>query len=168
MANLLKQVVQKQQHLSRPLREAFDFRKSLSLEEYLGLLKAEMRRLTEIFVVIDALDECPSEKGGGTREILLEALSHLPKNVKFFFTSRKLPSIKDSLKSDVQIRIEAREEDLHNYIENRVNESSDLKRAVDLRCRQDASFRETFFNTLVNQAQNTSACQYTFPHQDAC
>jgi hypothetical protein len=158
LACLLRQVVRSRDHTSADLQEAFDDHhhgQDLSQAEYVRLLKSEIEPFTEIFLVIDALDECPDEKGGKSREIFLNAIFQLPENVKFFFTSRNLKSIGDTLNADIQVRITAREDELRNYIESRLDGSEALEKLVALRGQKHANFRDKFIKTIVEKSQKT-------------
>jgi hypothetical protein len=81
----------------------------------------------EVFIVIDALDECP-EVDQTRKDFLAEVRGLLPK-VRIMVTSRQLLSIEGMIKDDIRLDIRAREQDVRKFIESQIEQQEGL---VDL------------------------------------
>ena len=99
----------------------------LTLNEALRVLVSAARRFSKVFIVLDALDECP--EASGTRAGLLAALRTLKDTFKLLVTSRDLSSIAEDF-CDAQLRISASNDDVRRYIEKRIDSERWLKRYV--------------------------------------
>ena len=75
------------------------------LEEVSRLLRAELCKYTQTFVIVDAFDECPEHDG--IRDTLLKELSLLPGSVNILFTARNPPLICDYFPNVVLMEIRA-------------------------------------------------------------
>jgi hypothetical protein len=90
-----------------------------TLEEFLEVLNSELAKYSKIFVVGDALDECPEENG--IRARMLRALRSLASDVNLMITSRNLPTIAQDFKGTKSIEIRAKDEDVKKYIAGRIS-----------------------------------------------
>lgn len=108
-----------------------------SINDYAQLLQATVQSYNRIFFVIDALDEC--SETDGTRKELLGELQKLKPAVNILVTSRDLPSIERLLQDAARIEIRPSDEDIKNYVEDRISSSerisSYVKKSPDLRNR---------------------------------
>ncbi|KAH0538021.1 hypothetical protein FGG08_005382 [Glutinoglossum americanum] len=92
IGSLLKQLiqVQKQLPISEELNTLYKRHERVktrpTLDECSKVLRSEVRRYTKVFVVIDALDECPEDDG--TRARLLKELGALKDTINLMVTSR--------------------------------------------------------------------------------
>ncbi|KIM27834.1 hypothetical protein M408DRAFT_159774, partial [Serendipita vermifera MAFF 305830] len=92
-----------------------------TIVEVAELLSAETKRFSKVFVIVDALDECPEENH--YRKLFFGRLQALKSTVHLMITSRpEISAIADS----VQLEIVASREDLDRYIEGRILQSSRL------------------------------------------
>jgi hypothetical protein len=123
LADLLKQVVTKRDHLSRTIKEAYYERyqgERLNQEEYIQLLKHELAAIPEVYIIIDALDECPN--GHGSKSIgdqLVLNFSQLQKHIKLLFTSRKSEFIEKTINAGIKLQITADQGELKEYFASR-------------------------------------------------
>ncbi|KAG8762320.1 hypothetical protein FRC15_008573, partial [Serendipita sp. 397] len=90
-----------------------------ALAEVSELLRQEVTRFSKIFVIVDALDECPEEN----QSLLLEELRALQPKAHLMVTSR--PEV-TAIAGSVQLTITAHTEDLARYIDGKVSGSSRL------------------------------------------
>ena len=81
-------------------------------------LKSEIGAYSKVFIVIDALDECP--KDNGTRLNLLKTLRSLVGTVNLMVTSRDLSSIAREFQGMKRLEIRAHDQDVRRYIEGRI------------------------------------------------
>lgn len=92
----------------------------------------------EIFIVVDALDECPK----GPRESLLDDLG-AHEEVRLLVTSRILDTIGRWTKSFRRAPIVANENDIHQYIEDEIESSYHLKSFISRDPGFDAEIKVT-------------------------
>ena len=88
------------------------------------LLRLQVEKFDEVFIFIDALDECP-EVGQVRRHLLAEVRGLLPK-IRLMVTSRPLPSIKSMFKDDNHLEIRAQEQDVRDFIELQMDQQLEL------------------------------------------
>lgn len=115
-----------------------------SVVEYINVLEAAVSRLTTLYIVIDALDECSEEHGG--RKTLISELSRL--KLRLLVTSRDLPSIRRQLQNAIHLVIYAREDDIVNYIDTRIDSSEQLSAHIT----KDRQLRDVIRTTVASRA----------------
>jgi hypothetical protein len=122
VASLLKQIVQDRRttpdgisSLHRLCEKQY---RRPTLEELTKALKSETTTFSRVFIVVDALDECPDD--GGTRANLLQALRSLSGNINLMVTSRDIPSIAQEFQGTMHLPIYATESDVRRYVEGRI------------------------------------------------
>ncbi len=98
-----------------------------TVKEIARLLRCQVENFDEVFIVIDALDECP-EVDQTRKDFLAEVRGLLPK-VRIMVTSRQLLSIEGMIKDDIRLDIRAREQDVRKFIESQIEQQEGL---VDL------------------------------------
>lgn len=105
-----------------------------SISDYAQLLQATVQSYNRVYFVIDALDEC--SEANGTRKDLLVEVQRLKPAVNILITSRDIPSIERMLQDAARIEIRASDEDIKNYVEDRISGSeriaSYIKKSPDL------------------------------------
>ena len=141
IASLLKQLLQQHGVVSDDLKSLY--RRHLNketrptLDEMFNMLQSEMNRYTQVFVVVDALDECPVENR--VRRDLLSKLNALQAShsVSLMATSRIIPDIMQEFQTSLHLEIRASEEDVRSYLDEQmfrlahcVKRNNDLQEAV--------------------------------------
>lgn len=91
------------------------------------MLQSEVRRFSEVFIIIDALDECPESED--TRASFLAEIRTLHQNARLV-TSRHIPTIKSEFEKAARLEICASDEDVTTYLESRIERESRLARHV--------------------------------------
>lgn len=110
------------------------------------ILEIETRKLTNIFIVLDALDECPEKED--TRTKVLNALRSLH-GLRLMVTGRPhISSVMAKLGEISQLEIHASDEDVGMYIEKRITSNENL---IQL-CRQNSNLREIIKSTVIKKA----------------
>ena len=110
-----------------------------------------MRRLSKVFVIIDALDEC--QETDGTRKSLLSEIKklRLEPNLHLLITAR--PHVDTTITyyfhDRVSLEIRASDEDIKNYLQDRIEEENKLKSHVN----KDRNLQETIISTIVDKAK---------------
>ncbi|KAJ7484413.1 ankyrin repeat-containing domain protein [Mycena latifolia] len=96
-----------------------------SLEDAYAILSSTVKKLSRVFIVVDALDEYPEEQ----RDILVHFISRLGPTVNLMLMSR--PHIGIVASTGVQtLEIRAAEEDIRRYIDAQIVKSSRLSKHV--------------------------------------
>jgi hypothetical protein len=90
---------------------------ALSLEEVANVLSSSLKEFSKVFIIADTIDEYPELQ----QEILLQHLAAIGSNVNLMVTSRPHVPIDPSLLSVETLEIEATQEDIHTYVEARIN-----------------------------------------------
>lgn len=95
-----------------------------SLNEISRLLRSQVEEFEEVFIVIDALDECP-ERDQTRKLLLVETRGLLPK-VSLMVTSRDMPSIEIMFKHDTRLEIRAQDQDVRKFINSQMDQRDEL------------------------------------------
>ncbi len=150
VGSLLKQLVQNRAVLPGDVRNLYTkhFSKKTRprLDEFARLLVQEVTTSSLVFVVIDALDECPER--GNTRARLLTEIQKLPQNARVLITSRYSSMIEERFGNVPQIDIRATDDDFKRYVEARIEEASLAKHV-----RSSSEIMEEITKTVVQTSQ---------------
>jgi Cdc6-like AAA superfamily ATPase len=122
LSALLKQLVQGQSLIPTPVKALYDDhvkRKTRpSFDEVSESLQSTIKSYSQVFVVIDALDECTDD---ACKELLSE-IRHLQtqSNTKVMATSRFIATIMQKFKDDINLEIRANDEDVERYLDGQM------------------------------------------------
>jgi predicted glycosyltransferase len=121
LAALLKHLVQDETpgvvKIVKTLQEQCAARRSKpALEELKKTLQDVMASLSTVYIVIDALDECPSDDG--TRRQLLACIRELQSfaDLRLMVTSRHIHEITDEFQDATTIEVRAHDEDVTRFV----------------------------------------------------
>ena len=118
-----------------------------SLDELLIELQAISREFSDVFIVVDALDECTANSGD--RLSFLEAHQSFGDNVHLLITSRNTINVCDILSTAVCMEIDARDEDIVTYIQGRMISERRLQRNVST----DEALQAAIVSTVVRNTK---------------
>ncbi|KAH8802898.1 nucleoside phosphorylase domain-containing protein [Xylogone sp. PMI_703] len=93
-----------------------------SLVEILKALELTVKIYSQVFIIIDALDECQASDGCRTRFILELFKLHIKYNMNIFATSRFIPEIVSQFKENINLEIRADRNDVERYLEDRMKQ----------------------------------------------
>src|SRR5579862_2268091 len=131
IGSLLKQILQQGTGISsriRDLHSKHSIRETQpSLAEISDLLVLESRSFSKLYVVVDALDECPAE--ANTQEKVLAVL-HKLFNLHLLITSRPHLDINSEFSSIQYLHIRADYKDLKAYVLTRLKNDRHLRQYV--------------------------------------
>lgn len=120
IATIARQLVEQKPTLGEELHRLYEKysgrQRKPSFHDYLGLLKSVTNAFSEVYIVIDALDECLDRHGGHIWNRLLNQLKFAVSNIHLFCTSRDIRDTGESLTGSVCIRIQADEAIIKAYI----------------------------------------------------
>ncbi|KAI9843643.1 MAG: hypothetical protein M1837_006225 [Sclerophora amabilis] len=91
-----------------------------TLDEVSKLLLSAMASYSQVFIVVDALDECAD--GNGMRNSILAKLRSLQasNDINLMATSRFIPHIMEAFENDPQLEIRASEADVRRYLDGQM------------------------------------------------
>ena len=137
LGSLLKQLLQERPSISNDLRSLYEHhtckKTRPTFDEILKVLHTEMTDYSRIFIVVDALDECPD--GDGIRQLLLANLYALQATtaMNLMVTSRFIPKITQEFRKAIWLEIRACDEDVKRYLEGQMSRlSSCVMRSTSL------------------------------------
>jgi hypothetical protein len=97
-----------------------------SPEEIDNVVSSIVKEFSQVFIVVDAMDEYPELQ----REILLQQLASMGSNVNLMFTSRPNISPDSSLPNLETLDLRAAPEDIQEYINARIKRSPRLSKHI--------------------------------------
>ncbi|KAJ9642435.1 hypothetical protein H2199_004816 [Coniosporium tulheliwenetii] len=151
IGSLLKQLAQERPSLCDLLKPLYkDHRKhntSPTLSEISTALRTAIAQYNKVFIVIDALDECPEHSG--FRDSLLLELGSLSQHVSLLVTSRPHISIEYDIGGAVPLEIQASEDDLRKYLQERIARARRLIRYI----RPDQDLKTAIVDTVLGNAR---------------
>jgi len=105
----------------------------LNVQSFESILLVILATYDTVFVVLDALDECPDE--GNARSKLFDGLEYLANeaaNLKIFMTSRDIPDIRDYMvcfpAKRLPIMTGAVDKDIHSYVAQQLSQGQYFKK----------------------------------------
>ena len=149
IASLWAQLVQNSGSLSSEVKDLYRTyirqRSSPTLSDVSKILQSEIGRYSKIFVVVDALDECPESN----RSALLKELRALQPTINLLVTSRFLDSIANDFEGATRLETSASAEDVQTYAIRRISREQRLSRLVG----KDAALGKTIVETVVGNSK---------------
>ena len=118
-----------------------------TLGEYSKLLQLEVRHFSNVFILVDALDEC--SESNGTRDSFLAEIRKLQPTIHLWVTSRHIASIEHVFEKAACLEIRANDEDVRKYLECRSVSVPQLVRHI----KKDPTLQATIINAIVEKAK---------------
>jgi hypothetical protein len=116
------------------LRQAYAIsRQSMPGQDELEkILLASMRSCSKVYLIMDALDECPEDHDARQRILeWIERLTLNASNLKIFATSRELPAIRESMEAlgsqSLRIAPSSVDADIQFYVANRLSSDRNFR-----------------------------------------
>ncbi|KAJ4312000.1 hypothetical protein N0V84_010155 [Fusarium piperis] len=123
-SNLLRQLVAGRSgipaHVEHLYRQHSKGGSQPTLEQVRNLLRGFSSLYSRVFIIVDAIDECPTRDG--RRNTLLTQLMKLQDalSANFMYTSRPIPEIEARFPKIVPIRVRASEHDVQKYLDGQM------------------------------------------------
>ncbi|KAH0543124.1 hypothetical protein FGG08_002550 [Glutinoglossum americanum] len=150
IASLLRQLIQKNAFISNEISSLYhhhiEKQTRPTFDEWFKLLQSEAHHLSKVFIVIDALDECP--ESNGTRDGFLTEIQKLP-NIHLLVTSRHIPSIERVFGKAARMEVQASNGDVRRYLECRIMRDHRLVRRIEA----DPALQEAIINAIIEKAK---------------
>lgn len=149
IASLWAQLVQNSGSLSSDVKDLHRShirqRSPPTLSGVSKILQSEIGRYSKIFVIVDALDECPESN----RSAMLKELRALQPTINLLVTSRFLDSIANDFEGATRLEISASAEDVQTYAIGRISREQRLSRFIG----KDAALGKTIVETVVGSSK---------------
>ena len=157
IATLIKQLCQKQGHISDNLLQIKRDGRSRSLVGSLECFLSLAEGFSEVFVVFDALDECPKQNRHAILGFITELVTRSTScRMKVFATSRRETDIAEAFSRNhvptVQILAEDVADDIKMFVRSKVDELRAGKDGKVLYVTSD-ELKETIVETLARKAE---------------
>lgn len=148
LGSILAQILHKLPCILEELQDLYrDYRETgrkMSSSEHLEYIRFIIEKLSKVFIVIDALDECSEN----VRRPFLENILSLQPKVQLFFTSRCVTSITADLKDLEPLEISAKGDDMKQYLSKRLLEEKQLHRIV----LADLCLEQSLVTTIIKRS----------------
>ena len=111
------------------------------------MLSLVCETFSNIFIVVDALDEC--SETDGNRENFMTELLKLPPKTRLLVTSRHIASIESKIKGDSFVEIRADDDDVKSFLQNYISQHRELAALIKRRdCLEDK-----IVNTVLSKSK---------------
>jgi hypothetical protein len=125
---IVRQLVERTQIIPKDVRTLYQHHRGKGTtptrSEYLDLLQSLSNECSELYIVIDALDECIDKNGEMIWKDLLTNLKKLVTNMRLLYTSRHMDDIRRASPGLTCIEVRAFDADMRAYIQAQVNSKS--------------------------------------------
>ncbi|KAH0553143.1 hypothetical protein GP486_006671, partial [Trichoglossum hirsutum] len=139
---IARQLVEQRPAITDEVRELYEEHcgkgTRLSCAEYLGLLQSLAKGCSEVYIIVDALDECIDKDEESIWSYLLTKLKASVPNLHLFCTSRHISDVGGSLVSSTHIEIRASDADIEAYVQEQIKSKNRLLGF----CREDAALQD--------------------------
>ena len=122
-------------------------RTTLPTSEILRLLQSQTTVYDRVYIVVDALDECP--ENDQTRKKLLDSLRVLGPKVHLLVTSRDIASTGRDFRNDVRMDIRANDKDVRSFIKAYIAQHYQLLELLEY----DESLRNDVVELVLEKAK---------------
>ena len=115
----------------------------------MDLLQCLAQEFSEVYVAIDALDECIDKNGRIIWNGLLSKLKCSVSNLRLLYTSRNIEDIAGILAGSTRIEIRASEADIQAYVRAQLQSAESLLPI----CEQDAELENKIAQAIASKAE---------------
>jgi Cdc6-like AAA superfamily ATPase len=150
---IIRQLIEGKQMMPECVRTLYEnhlrTRSKPSSDEYLSLLQSLSKEYSEVYVLIDGLDECINKDGEMIWNKLLIDLKKYVNNLRLLCTSRDMDVTETALSESTCIQIRASDGDMKLYIQGQIQSSL----ALAALCRRDTVLENEVLETVVAEAE---------------
>jgi hypothetical protein len=149
---IVRQIVERRQVIPNDVRTLYEKhlgKKTLpTCTEYLKLLQSLAKECSEVYIIIDALDECIDKDGQLIWSDLLTSLTGSVTNIRLLYTSRHVDDTTGILSRSTLIEIHASEADIRTYVQGQLQSKIVLLQF----CREDPTLQNNILQEVVSKA----------------
>ncbi|KAI9783263.1 MAG: hypothetical protein M1839_004103 [Geoglossum umbratile] len=150
---IVRQLVERRQTIPKDVRTLYEKHHGKGTKptcaEYLELLQSLTKECSEVYVVIDALDECIDKNGQIIWNDLLTKLKDSVSSLRLLYTSRHIDDLAGILAGSTRIEIRASEADIRAYVQAQVKS----KHLLFEFCRHDSNLQNDILQGVVTKAE---------------
>jgi hypothetical protein len=118
-------------------------------QEYIDLLQVLAHIFSEVYIVIDALDECIGKDRHIVWNVLLSKLKSSVFNLRLLYTSRDIEDIADILTGSTRVEIRAGEADIKAYVQAQITTKESLQHI----CKPDTELYNNIPLAIASKAE---------------
>lgn len=152
LAAIVRQIVERRQVIPDIIYTLYEDHcgkgTSPTTTEYLHSLQSLAKDYSEVYIVIDALDECIDKTGQLIWSDLLTKLKDSVPNLRLLYTSRDIDDVAGILSKSSVIDVRASDEDLETYIREQLRTQNTLLQF----CKQDPTLESKVLRRVVEKA----------------
>jgi hypothetical protein len=153
---IVRQLVERRPAIPKEVRTLYEKHRGKEIrptcEEYVALLRSLAQECSEVYVVIDALDECVDKNRGTIWNGLLSQLKSSIPNLRLLCTSRDIEDIAGTLSGSTRIEIRATEADIRAYVQAQVKSEASLLQI----CQPDPHLQNKIPQAIASNAEGMS------------
>jgi hypothetical protein len=150
---IARQIVERRQVIPEDVRTLYEKHRGKETRptrtEYLDLLQSLAKECSEVYIVIDGLDECIDKDGQLIWNDLLTKLKDNVSNLRLLSTSRHIDNPAEILVGSTLIDIRAREADIRTYVQGQL----ESKNVLFQFCQQDHTLQNDILQAVVLKAE---------------
>ncbi|KAK6430789.1 hypothetical protein LTR95_013053 [Oleoguttula sp. CCFEE 5521] len=150
LGSLLRQLQEGHQMMEQALLDLHKKHTFSKTTPYPDELSCVLARISEsfqdVFIIVDALDECSDDVRWG----ILDGLRNLAPQVHLLLTSRPIDSIEEELEDFVHLPIKANRADLELFIDQHIEKNRHLKRI----CARSPALRADMKDAVISTAKD--------------
>ncbi|OJD10599.1 hypothetical protein AJ78_08434, partial [Emergomyces pasteurianus Ep9510] len=149
---IIRQIVERRLAIPEDIKTQFQENRgkgpSASSKCLPGLLKSLANECSEVYIVIDALDECIDKNGNSIWNCLLKELKHSASNLHLLCTSREIDDVSGILAESSSIDVRADDVDIQSYIQKQIHDNNTLSQL----CKKDPTLKDRILETVTPKA----------------
>ncbi|KAI9764300.1 MAG: hypothetical protein M1839_005966 [Geoglossum umbratile] len=150
---IVRQLVERRQAIPKDVRTLYEKHHGMgttpACAEYLELLQSLTKECSEVYVVIDALDECIDKNGQIIWNDLLTKLEDSVSNLRLLYTSKHIDDLAGILAGSTRIEVRASEADIGAYVQAQIKS----KHLLFEFCQRDSNLRDDILQGVVTKAE---------------
>lgn len=149
---IVRQIVERRKVIPQEVRTLFGKHRGKSTwptcTEYLNLLHCLAKECSEVYIIIDALDECIDKDGRLIWSDLITTLKGSVTNMRLLYTSRHIDDTAGTLSGSTRIDIHASEADIRTYVQGQLQSKPVLLQF----CQEDPTLQNNILQEVVSKA----------------
>ncbi len=149
---IIRQIIERMQVIPEDVRTLYAKHRGKETRptrtEYLNLLQSLAKRYSEVYLVIDALDECIDDNNKLIWTSLLTELKKTVSNLRLLYTSRDIDNRSEILAGSTIIDIQASEADISAYVQGQLQSHNELLGF----CRKDPTLKNNILHAIVSRS----------------
>lgn len=168
LASLWRELSHSHDHMAKEVKDLYTkhtrYRTKPNMNEIVSVVLAEIKRHSTVFMVVDALDECPED--GRVRAKFVKKLQHILSSttssktkVRLLVTSRLNKNVLDA----IEIEIRAPDDDIKRVVYQRIEDGPSDDNEISQRIRQDDTLKVILAQRIVEMAGN----MYPYPSSNS-